>query len=86
MWLNTPLEECKLKAKEIIKKAMSADKITQKELAQALGLKSQQAIGNMLTRENGLLLESFLRTLDVMGYEVVVRKKLGESEEWKVDQ
>ena len=75
-----------MKAKEIIKKAMSADKITQKELAQALGLKSQQAIGNMLTRENGLLLESFLKTLDVMGYEVVVRKKLGESEEWKVDQ
>jgi len=74
-----------MQAKEIIKKAMSADKITQKELAQALGLKSQQAIGNLLTRENGMLLDSFLRTLDVMGYEVVVRKKLGESDEWKVD-
>ena len=74
-----------MKAKEIIKTAMAADKITQKELAEAIGLKSQQAIGNLLVREHGLRLESFVKMLDVMGYEVVVRKKLGESEEWKVD-
>lgn len=74
-----------MKAKEIIKAAMSAGKITQKELAGAVGLKSQQAIGNLLLRENGMRLDGFLKMLDVMGYEVVVRKKLGESEEWKVD-
>ena len=74
-----------MKAKEIIKTAMSADKITQKELAQAMGLKSQQAIGSLLLRENGMRLDGFLKMLDVMGYEVVVRKKLGVSEEWKVD-
>ena len=75
-----------MKAKEIIKKAMSADKITQKELAEAIGLKSQQAVGSLLNRENGMRLDGFLKMLDVMGYEVVVRKKLGVSEEWKVDQ
>lgn len=75
-----------MKAKEIIKKAMSADKITQKELAEAIGLKSQQAVGNLLNRENGMRLDGFLKMLDVMGYEVIVRKKLGASEEWKVDQ
>ena len=80
------LEECKLKAKEIIKTAMSADKITQKELAEAIGLKSQQAVGSLLNRENGMRLDGFLKMLDVMGYEVIVRKKLGASEEWKVDQ
>ena len=74
-----------MKAKEIIKVAMAADKITQKELAEAIGLKSQQAIGNLLLREHGMRLDSFLKMLDVMGYEVVVRKKLGESEEWKVE-
>lgn len=74
-----------MKAKEIIKEAMIADKITQKELAKAVGLKSQQAIGNLLLRENGMRLDGFLKMLDVMGYEVVVRKKLGASEEWKVD-
>ena len=74
-----------MKAKEIIKQAMYNDKITQKELAQAIGLKSQQAVGNLLLREHGLRLDPFLKMLDVMGYEVVVRKKLGVSEEWKVD-
>ena len=74
-----------MKAKEIIKTAMAADKITQKELAEAVGLKSQQAIGNLLLRENGMRLDGFLKMLDVMGYEVVVRKKLGASDEWKVD-
>lgn len=75
-----------MKAKDIIKKAMETDKITQKELAEAIGLKSQQAIGNLLVRENGMRLDGFLKMLDVMGYEVVVRKKLGETEEWKVEQ
>ena len=74
-----------MKAKEIIKTAMAADKITQKELAEAVGLKSQQAIGNLLLRENGMRLDGFLKMLDVMGYEVVVRKKLGASDEWKVE-
>ena len=75
-----------MRAKDIIKKAMEADKITQKELAEAVGLKSQQAIGNLLARENGMRLDGFLKMLDVMGYEVVVRKRLGEKEEWKVEQ
>ncbi len=74
-----------MKAKEIIKEAMTADKITQKELAEAIGLKSQQAVGSLLLRENGMRLDGFLKMLDVMGYEVVVRKKLGASDEWKVD-
>ena len=71
--------------KDIIKTAMSADKITQKELAEALGLCSQQSIGNMLSRKNSMRLDNFVKILNVMGYEVVVRKKLGESEEWKVE-
>ena len=74
-----------MKAKEIIKTAMAEGKITQKELAEALGLKSQQAIGNLLNRENGMRLDGFLKMLDVMGYKVVVRKKIGESDEWEVE-
>jgi hypothetical protein len=92
MWYNTIVVKIELnggyqmRAKDIIKKAMETDKITQKELAEAIGLKSQQAIGNLLVRENGMRLDGFLKMLDVMGYEVVVRKKLGETEEWKVEQ
>ena len=70
--------------KEIIKTAMAADGITQKELADALAWGSQQAVGNMLTRKNSMRLDNFVKMLNAMGYEVVVRKKLGVSDEWKV--
>lgn len=74
-----------MNAKEIIDAARNNDKITQKELADALGLCSQQSVGNMLARKNGMRIDNFLKMLDVMGYEVVVRKKLGESDEWRVE-
>lgn len=74
-----------MNASEIVKKAMKADGITQKELAIALDLSSQQSIGNMLARRNGMRIDNFVRMMDKMGYEIVVRKKLGVSDEWKVD-
>lgn len=75
-----------MKAKEIIGEAMKKDKITQKELAEAMGLKSPQAIGNILYRESSVRVSSFVKMLNIMGYEMVVRKKIGETEEWKVDE
>lgn len=74
-----------MNAKDIIKEAMTADSITQKELAEALGWSSQQSVGNMLARKNSMRLDNFVKMLNEMGYEVVVRKKLGVSEEWKVE-
>lgn len=79
------MAEIKKNEKQIIRDAMAADGITQKELADALGLVGQQSIGNMLTRKNSMRLDNFVKMLDAMGYSVVVRKKLGESEEWKVE-
>ena len=75
-----------MKPNEIIGKAMSAGKITQKELAEKVGLKSAQAIGNILYRSNSPRVNNFVKLLDIMGYEVIVRKKIGETEEWKVDE
>ena len=75
-----------MKPNEIIGKAMTAGKITQKELAEKVGLKSAQAIGNILYRSNSPRVSSFVKLLDIMGYEVIVRKKIGETEEWKVDE
>ncbi len=75
-----------MKAQEILGKAMSNEKVTQKALAEAMGLKSPQAIGNILYRENSVRVNSFVQMLNLMGYEVVVRKAgLGEREEWKVE-
>lgn len=79
------MAEIKKNEKQIIRDAMAADGITQKELAEALGLVGQQSVGNMLSRKNSMRLDNFVKMLDAMGYAVVVRKKLGESEEWKVE-
>lgn len=79
------MAEIKKSPRDIIKDAMEADGITQKELAEALGFAAQQSIGNMLTRKNSMRLDNFVKMLDAMGYAVVIRKKLGESEEWKVE-
>lgn len=74
-----------MKAQEVITNAMKAGSVTQKELATALGFKSQQAIGNIVTRNQGVKVDIFVKALEVMGYEVIIRKKIGKSEEWKVD-
>lgn len=71
--------------KDIVRAAMAEGKITQKELADALGLVGQQSIGNMLKRQNSMRLDNFVKILGAMGYQVVVKKKLGESEEWRVE-
>lgn len=71
--------------KEIIRAAMAAGSITQKELAEELGMAGQQSIGNMLSRKNSMRLDNFVKMLNAMGYDVVVKKKLGASEEWKVE-
>lgn len=74
-----------MKAQEVITNAMKAESVTQKELANALGFKSQQAVGNIVTRNQGVKVDIFVKALEAMGYEVVVRKKIGKFEEWKVD-
>ena len=56
-------------------------------MADAMGLKSPKVIGNILYRENSVRVNSFVKVLNLMGYEVVVREAgIGEKEEWKVEQ
>ena len=74
-----------MKSNEVIKEVMYAEGVTQKALANKVGLKTAQAIGNILYRENSVRVSSFVKMLDIMGYEVVVRKKIGKSDEWTVD-
>ena len=75
-----------MKSQEILKTAMENEKVTQKAMADAMGLKSPQAIGNIIYRENSVRVNSFVKMLNLMGYEVVVRKAgIGEREEWKVE-
>jgi hypothetical protein len=53
---------------------MSADGITQMELANKLGYKTQSGVGNALSRENGMRVDVFVKMMNAMGFDVVVRR------------
>ena len=63
-----------MKSNEVVRAVMSADGITQMELAKKLGYKTQSGVGNALNRENGMRVDVFVKMMNAMGYDVVVRR------------
>lgn len=63
-----------MKSNEVVRSVMSADGITQMELANKLGYKTQSGVGNALSRENGMRVDVFVKMMNAMGYDVVVRR------------
>ena len=76
-----------MKVKEVLKSTMTEEKVTQTEMSKAMGLKSQQAVGNLLSRGDNMHTDTFIKMLNIMGYEVIVRKKkqVGEVSEVEVE-
>lgn len=54
--------------------------ISQKKLAEKMELKSQQAVFNMLNAKNGMRVDNFVKMMEIMGYDVVVRNKVTDEE------
>ena len=71
--------------KEIVAAVMKDEGVTQIELARKLQWSSQQVVGNKLTRQTSMRVEDFVKMLDAMGYEVIVKKGIGKSEIRKVE-
>lgn len=63
-----------MKSNEVVRAVMSADGITQVNLAAKLGYKTQSGVGNALARENGMRVDVFVKMMNAMGYDVVVRR------------
>ena len=63
-----------MKSNEVVRAVMTADGITQMELANKLGYKTQSGVGNALNRENGMRVDVFVRMMKAMGYDVIVRR------------
>ncbi len=61
--------------KSILMEAMKSVGWTQKTLAESVGLNSQQAVGNRLTTGKSMRVDTFVKMLSAMGYEVVVQSK-----------
>ena len=58
---------------EALRAILKAEKITQAEAAEICGYSAQGAFARLLNRK--VSLEVFQRSVDALGYEVVVRKK-----------
>ena len=54
--------------------------ISQKKLAEKMELKSQQAVFNMLNAKNGMRVDNFVKMMEIMGYDVVVRNRVTDEE------
>lgn len=63
-----------MKSNDVVRSVMSADGITQANLAAKLGYKTQSGVGNALSRENGMRVDVFVKMMNAMGYDVVVRR------------
>lgn len=59
---------------------MASVGISQKKLADKMGLKAQQAVFNMLNAKNGMRVDNFIKALDVLGYDVVIRNRVTDEE------
>ena len=71
--------------KQIIRDAMQSRGYTQSLLAEKVGYASQAGIGQILSARNNTRLDTFVKLLNAMDFEVVVRSKTKSGEEWKVE-
>lgn len=49
---------------------------SQKKLAEAIGLKTPQGFQNIITAKKGMRSDNFVKLVNALGYEVVIRKEL----------
>lgn len=68
-----------MKIGEAIKKAMKAEKITQVQLAEKVGAKSQSVIAERLKMDN-ISINVIIDMLDAVGYEMVIQPKNNNTE------
>ena len=71
-------------SKEITKLLIKRKKISQDELARLCGMKSQSNVTGILNRYASMRVDTFEQMMDALGYEVIVRPKDGNGEEFKV--
>lgn len=74
-----------MNSREIIYAAIKTRGYTQSLLAEKAGYKTTSTINDMLARnKNGMRVDNFIKLLEIMDFEVVVRSKTKSGEEWKV--
>ena len=65
---------------EAIKAIMKEQRVSQAKLAEKMKVYGQQWVYNMLNAKHGVRTDSLIKAMEAMGYEVVLRNKVNDSE------
>lgn len=68
---------------EVAKKVMKDSGTTQVQIAEAVGMKSQGAVGNWLQGKS-MRVDNLVRLLDVCGYDLIVRDRNGKLPTYRI--
>ena len=72
--------------KDVVRKAMKMRGWSQPTLAKEAGFKSQSNITGLLNNnQNGIRMDNLFRMLDAMGFQIIVRDKMGSNQEFVID-
>ncbi len=72
--------------KDVVRKGMAMRGWSQPKLASESGFKSQSNITGLLNNnKNGIRMDNLFKMLDAMGFEIVVRDKMGSGKEFTID-
>lgn len=72
--------------KDVVRKAMTMRGWSQPKLASESGFKSQSNITGLLNNnKNGIRMDNLFKMLNAMGFEIVVRDKMGSNKEFVID-
>ena len=69
---------------EILYAAIKTRGYTQALLAEKAGYKTPAGVHDILKAKKGMRVDNFVKLLEIMDFEVVVRSKTKTGEEWKV--
>ena len=72
--------------KDVVRKGMAMRGWSQPKLATEAGFRSQSNITGLLNNnKNGIRMDNLFRMLNAMGFEIVVRDKMGSGREFVID-
>ena len=72
--------------KDVVRKGMAMRGWSQPKLAEVAGFKSQSNITGLLNNnKNGIRMDNLFKMFNAMGFEIVVRDKMGSGKEFIID-
>ena len=69
-----------MKAADIVRQIMDGVGLSQKKMAEKIGLKTQQSVFNILNAKQGMRIDNFVKMMNVLGYDVVVKDRVTDKE------